>query len=87
MHGVHVTCSATAPTAVANGGVACGTRLLWHLIMRWVASDFGSKARGRKRKGEENSAASKWHHFVPFFLFFQTHETTSFCLKRAVPFK
>jgi len=25
---VHVACSATAPTAVANGGVACGTRLL-----------------------------------------------------------
>jgi hypothetical protein len=25
---VHVACSATTPTAVANGGVACGTRLL-----------------------------------------------------------
>jgi hypothetical protein len=54
MHGVHVACSATTPTVVANGGVACGTRLLWHLIMRWVVSDFSSKARGRKRQGEEN---------------------------------
>jgi len=51
MHGAHVACSATALTAVANGGVACGARLLWHLIMRWVASDFGSKACGRKRQG------------------------------------
>jgi hypothetical protein len=53
MHGVHVACSAMAPTAVANGGVACGTQLLWHLILRWVASDFGSKACGRKRQGKK----------------------------------
>jgi len=31
----------------ANGGVACGARLLWHLIMRQVASGFSfNRARG-----------------------------------------
>jgi hypothetical protein len=59
MHGVHVAYFATAPTAVANGGVACETRLLWHLIMRWVASDFGSKARGRKRKQNFSSPTAR----------------------------
>jgi hypothetical protein len=42
-----------APAVVANGGVAYGARLLGHLIMRWVASDFGSKARGRRDKGKK----------------------------------
>jgi hypothetical protein len=71
--------------------------------MRWVVSDFGSKARGRKRQGEENKTFLPLLHvqgkkkkkqcrlkmasFRPFFLFFQTHETTSFCLKGAVSFK
>jgi hypothetical protein len=89
MHGVHVACSATAPTAMANGGVACGTRLLWHLIMRWVASDFSSKTRGRKRQGEENKTFLPLLHvqgkkkkkqcrlkttpFRSFFFFFENH--------------
>jgi hypothetical protein len=46
---------------VANRGIACGARLLILLIMRRVASDFGSnRARGRERKnqGEENKKTS-----------------------------
>jgi magnesium-transporting ATPase (P-type) len=45
------------PGEVANRGVACWARLLCFLIMRRVASSFGSnRARGRERKkqGEEN---------------------------------
>jgi hypothetical protein len=45
------------PAEVANGGVSCGARLLWHLIMMRVASDSGLKARGRKRQGEENKTS------------------------------
>ena len=98
--------SATTPAVVTNGGVAYGARLLGHLIMRWVASDFGSKARGRRDKGKKtkkllfpyctsrgrrrrNSAALKRHRFVSSSSssFLKTHETASFCLKRAVSFK
>jgi len=83
VHGAHVSCTAAVPAEAANGGVACGARLLWHLIMMRVASDSGLKARGRKRQGEENktslpllhvqgkkkrnSAASKRHCFILFF--------------------
>ena len=60
MHGAHVSCSATAPAEVANGGVAYGARLLWHHIMRRVASSFGSnKARGREREEEINEKEQK----------------------------
>jgi hypothetical protein len=103
VHGAHVSCTAAVLAVVANGGVACGARLLWHLIMRRVASDSGLKARGRKRQGEENktslpllhvqgrrrrnSVASKRHRFIFFFSFFSMHETASFVPKRAVSFK
>jgi len=80
MHGVHVAYFATAPTAVANGGVACETRLLWHLIMRWVASDFGSKARGRKRQGEENKT------FLPL-LHVQGKKKKKQCRLKTTPFR
>jgi hypothetical protein len=100
MHGAHVSCTAAVPAEVANGGVACGARLLWHLIMRRVASDSGLKARGRKRQGEENKTSLPLLHVqgkkkkkqcrlktTPFHLFFLMHETASFFLKRAVSFK
>jgi len=55
--GAHASCSATAPSEVANGGVACGSRLLCHLIMRRVGSDFGcNRACG---KGEEETRRRK----------------------------
>ena len=107
VHGAHFASSATAPAVVANGGVACEARLLEHLIMRWVASDLGSKARGRKRQGEENKTSltllsvrrkkkkkkqcrlktTPFRLFFSLSVFFNTHKTMSFCLKRAVSFK
>jgi hypothetical protein len=40
--GAQFSCSVVAPREVANGGVACKAQLLCFLIMRLVASGFGS---------------------------------------------
>jgi hypothetical protein len=72
VHVAHVATSATAPSMVANGGVACGARLLGHLIMTWEGEEE-TKRRKQKRllpccmfggRRRRNSAASKRHRFV-----------------------
>jgi len=98
----HVSCTAAVLAEVANGGVSCGARLLWHLIMMRVASDSGLKARGRKRQGEENKTSLPLLHvqgkkykkqcrlktaLFNLSFFFSTHETASFFPKCAVSFK
>jgi hypothetical protein len=86
MHVAPVATSATTPTVVANGGVACGSRLLRNIIMRWVAEHMGRKGRDKEKKTKKclfpccmsggrrrrNSATSKRHRFFSlfFFLFF-----------------
>jgi len=81
VHVAHVATSTTTPAVVANGGVACGARLLRNIIMRWVAEHVGRKGRDKEKKTKKclfpccmsggrrrrNSAASKQHRFVSFF--------------------
>jgi len=56
VHVAHVATSTTTPVVVANGSVACGARLLGHLIMRWVAEHVGRKGRDKEKKTKNISS-------------------------------
>jgi len=99
VHVAHVATSTTTPAVVANGGVACGARLLRNIIMRWVAEHVGRKGRDKEKKTkkclfpccmsgeEEEETVPPQNNTVSSLFFLKTNEMVLFFLKRAVSFK
>jgi hypothetical protein len=59
---------------------------MWEEETRGRKQNFSSPA-ARPGEEEEETVSPQNGIISSFFLFFQTHETTSFCLKGAVSFK